>query len=204
MFIAFEGVAGSGKTTQSKLLTEHIRNNLNATTLVSHTYEGERRKAVIDFLDKTQLPLGEEAITFLFQSLFAGQFREVKGALDENEHVIADGWRHQFLAHHITQGTFNGDEEFVQKIDNHTYHSLDPDICICLQLPPEIAQKRYLKREKARGGGVLGKKDKNYFQHVSQYYREKSRQNDWYVINSTGDKTDVFAKVKNNFEEELA
>lgn len=101
MFICFEGIAGSGKTTQTKLLADYLKNIKRKDVFVSAVYEGERRKVISDFMSKSGIKVDQNAVMFLFQALHAAQYHEVNEALISGKIVIADRWRYSFFAHHL-------------------------------------------------------------------------------------------------------
>ena len=117
MFICFEGIAGSGKTTQTKLLADYLKNVKGKDVFVSAVYERERRKAISDFMNLSGIKAAQTAVMFLFQALHAAQYHEVHEALMSDKIVIADRWRYSFFAHHLQQNTFNGDAMLMNQLD---------------------------------------------------------------------------------------
>jgi len=79
--ICSEGIAGSGKTTQTKLLTNYLKNVKGKDVFISAAYEGERRKAVSDFMNTSGIKPDQNAVMFLFQALHAAQYHEVNKAI---------------------------------------------------------------------------------------------------------------------------
>lgn len=75
MFTCFEGIAGSGKTTQAMLLADYLEQVKGREVFVSAVYEGERRKAVSGFMNTTGIKSDQNATMFLFQTLHAAQYR---------------------------------------------------------------------------------------------------------------------------------
>jgi len=133
MFICLEGIAGSGKTTQTKLLADYLKNVKGKEIFISAIYEGERRKVVSDFMNALGIKLDQNAVMFLFQALHAAQYHEVKNALSINKTVIADRWRYSFFAHHVYQDTFGKNENLMFQLDLLAYRSLEP-----VSIPPKL------------------------------------------------------------------
>src|SRR3989344_5797735 len=185
MFLCFEGIAGSGKTTQANVLAEYIRSKKDADVFVSAAYEGKRRSLAAQFMNNTGIKSDTNAVMFLFQSLHAAQYAEVTKALKSGSVVIADRWRDSFFAHHIYQNTFGDDGSLIYALDKLAYRSLDPDITFLLDIQPQLAHARYIAREKRINDDGLELMDVNYFRSVTQYYKEVAHAKNWYVIDSS-------------------
>ena len=182
MFICFEGIAGSGKTTQTKLLADYLKNIKSKDIFVSAVYERGRRKAISGFMNLLGIKADQNAVMFLFQALHAIQHHEVNEALMSGKIVIADRWRYYFFSHHLQQNPFNGDTKLMNKLDLLAHRTLEPDIYFLLKVPPLIAYERYLKREHAISGGGLDLMDGKYFKSVSGYYEQLAHDKGWNVI----------------------
>lgn len=203
MFICFEGVAGSGKTTQTKLLADYLKNVKNKEVFISAVYEGDRRKAVSSFMDTSGIKLDQNAVMFLFQALHAAQYHEVNQALMAGKIVIADRWRYSFFAHHLQQNTFNGDENLLRQLDLLAHRTLEPDIYFLLDLPPSVAHERYLKREGSINDSGLELMSTEYFDSVSGYYNQFACHNGWSVVDGMPDSQTVFYKICNIIDQKL-
>lgn len=203
MFICFEGVAGSGKTTQTKLLADYLKDVKEKEVFISAAYEGERRKAVSDFMNVAGIKSDHNAVMFLFQALHAAQYREVNQALTAGKVVIADRWRHSFFAHHLQQNTFSGDENLMRQLDLLAYRALEPDIYFLLSIPPSIAYERYLEREHFINDSGLELMNSEYFNSVSNYYNQFARNNSWHVVDGTQDPQTVFREIRDIIDQKL-
>ncbi len=203
MFICFEGIAGSGKTTQTKLLADYLKSVKKKEVFISAAYESDRRKAVSDFMNTSGIKPDQNAVMFLFQALHAAQYHEVNQALTNGKVVIADRWRHSFFAHHLQQNTFSRDEIFMRQLDLLAYRTLEPDIYFLLDIPPLIAYERYLKREHSINDSGLELMSNEYFHSVSNYYNQLAHRNGWCVIDGTRDPQAVFCEIRNIINQKL-
>jgi len=203
MFICFEGIAGSGKTTQTKLLADYLKSVKKKEVFISAAYESDRRKAVSDFMSTSGIKPDQNAVMFLFQALHAAQYHEVSQALTDGKMIIADRWRHSFFAHHLQENTFRGDENLMRQLDLLAYRTLDPDIYFLLDIQPLIAYERYLEREQSINDGGLELMDREYSDSVSSYYNKLAYNNGWHVIDGTRDPQTVFREIRNIIYQEL-
>ncbi len=203
MFICFEGIAGSGKTTQATLLARYLKNKKGRDVFVSAAYEGSRRKLSAAFMNDSGIKRDQNAIMFLFQALHAAQHQEVCDALDAGCIVIADRWRYSFFAHHLYQKTFINDEELMSRLDYLAFRSLEPNIHITLNLPSELAFRRYINRERAIDDNGLELMDFQYFSSGIEYYKNIAHIHGWNVIDGTGSKIATFERIRKIIDEQL-
>lgn len=185
-FIAFEGIAGAGKSTQVKLLSDYLT-SLSKDVFISAAYEGFRRKIVSDFMNSGNIKSDDISTMFLFQSLHRLQYKEVREALNSSKFVVADRWRESFFAHHLYQNTFKNNIDLLYQLDSLTFENLEPDLCFFLDLPSEVAYERYLQREKVLDDNGLNLMDLNYFVTVSDYYKNVAKEKNWITINAVKD-----------------
>ena len=139
-FIVLEGVEGSGKSTQSLLLSERLSSEGRANLLVREpgsTNTGEKIRNLI--LQGTELnPLSE---LFLFSAARSELIQnEILPALDSNSVVICDRYIYSSIAY---QGHAKGlDLSVISEINSITTSQLDPDLVFLLDIEPELSFRR--------------------------------------------------------------
>ncbi len=203
MFICFEGIAGSGKTTQSKILFDYLKKVMGNDVFLSAVYEGAQREIIDNFMKVSGIKDDQNAVMFLFQALHAIQFHKVASALKHNKIVIADRWRYSFFAHHLQQNTFNGDIELMNKLDSLAHRELKPDICFMLKVPVSVAYKRYLERESSLYNSGLKLMDEKYFQSVSDYYDQLAKRKKWNIIDGMESYEKIAKEIKSVIDKKL-
>ncbi len=149
IFITFEGVEGSGKSTQARALAESLRARGLEVTLTREpggTALGERlREILLDLGERGMLP---EAELFLYMASRAEHVAGViEPALERGEIVIADRFGDASVAY---QG--GGRElgtDLVESLNQVATRGVKPDVTFLLDLEPGAG----LARLSHRGGG---------------------------------------------------
>jgi dTMP kinase len=141
-FIVIEGLDGSGKTTQAKLLTKKLRKNHNAicTAEPSHGKTGAFIRKSCLYGEK-RLPTEAEALLFAADRIEHIQ-NEVAPALEEGKLVICDRYVYSSLAY---QGGAGLSLDWIKTINAR---ALQPDFSIFIDVAPERVLER-LKRRKS-------------------------------------------------------
>lgn len=169
-FITFEGIDGSGKSTQIRLLDQHLRNR-GYKTLVTRNPGGTKigqdiRKILVDTSYSEIVP---EAEIMLFLADRLQHIHEViKPALLNDVVVLCDRYHDSSLAYQIggRQLDFGWLGEITDKL------ILKPDHTIWLDLPVETAQKRLLSRAAAMGeSNRLDQETLDFHQRVAVKYQ---------------------------------
>ncbi len=146
LFITFEGVEGSGKTTQTELLKKYLESRGVEVLCVREpggTAVGERIRSIL--LNSDGEGLDPWAELFLYEASRAQLVKEVlRPALDRGKTVICDRFTDSTLAY---QGYGRGlDLEGVVLINSYAAQGLVPDLTFLLSCPPETGLERALKR----------------------------------------------------------
>ena len=134
MFIVFEGIDGSGKTTQAKLLAK----KLNA----FYTYEptdGLIGKLIREIL-KGEKKCEKETLALLFAADRVQHVKLIEEKLKES-HVVCDRYLYSSIAYQTSQGV---DEDFILQINRF---AKKPDVVVLLTVDVEEGMKR-LGKEK--------------------------------------------------------
>ena len=138
-FIVIEGLDGSGKTTQAKLLAQRLPDAV-CTAEPSHGKIGT-------YIRKSVLYGGERASVLVEALLFAADRiehiqNEIQPALDKGQGVVCDRYTYSSLAY---QGSAGLDLDWIQAINQN---ALKPDFALFIDVDPEVVLAR-LKRRKS-------------------------------------------------------
>ena len=203
MFICFEGIAGSGKTTQVALLADYLKISKGKTVFVGAAYEGNSRKVVSRFINSSGIKSDKNAVMFLFQALHSAHYYTINQALKSHQIVIADRWRQSFFSYHLHQRTFGRNKKIIDDLDFLAYRKLEPDVYFLIDLPAELAYRRYLDREKMINDHALELGNLKSFNSISKYYRRLAHNQNWYIIDGTQNKKAVFNNIKTTIDKIL-
>jgi dTMP kinase len=137
LFITFEGGEGCGKSTQSRLLLEKLRQQ-NIPAVLTHEPGGTALGNEIRRVLKREqgIPISPQAELFLFVASRAQLVAElILPALKEGKVVICDRFAHSTL---VYQGYGRGlDLPTLEMINNMATENLKPDLAILLNISPE-------------------------------------------------------------------
>ncbi len=140
-FVVVEGLDGSGKTTQARILAAKLR--------VSHhsIYTAEPSRGEIGKFIRTGLlykemrpPTSIEALLFAADRIDHIQ-KEVQPALNSGHVIISDRYLYSSLAY---QGSTGLDLEWIRAVN---VHALKPDLALFIDVDPEAVQTRLKQRK---------------------------------------------------------
>ena len=140
-FIVIEGLDGSGKTTQARILAARLRRSHNAlyTQEPSHGKIGTFIRERILYGEK-RFPITVEALLFAADRIEHVQ-NEVLPALAEGRLVVSDRYIYSSLAY---QGSAGLSLEWIETVNQH---ALKPDLALFIDVYPEAVQARLKSRK---------------------------------------------------------
>jgi len=202
MFITFEGIEGSGKTTQIKLLVAVLQAkgyDCVATREPGATRIGEKIRAILlDSNHTAMLPITE---LLLYEADRAQHVREViEPALAANKIVVSDRF---FDATTVYQGYARRyDLKVIEQVHRMVVGRLKPDLTILLDLPVELGLKRAWQRIKGQVDGAA----EDRFEKEALAFHDKVRKGyltlaalepeRFRVIDASGDPENVHVQIR--------
>ncbi|XRO75293.1 dTMP kinase [Methanocaldococcus sp. 28A] len=164
MFIVFEGIDGSGKTTQSKILA----GKLNA----FWTYEPSNSEVgrFIREILSGKIKVDNKSLALLFAADRVEHTKLIKEELKRRD-VVCDRYLYSSIAYQSVAGV---DENFIKSINRY---ALKPDIVFLLVVDIEIALKRVKTKD------IFEKKE--FLENVQKKYLELAEENNFIVIDTT-------------------
>jgi dTMP kinase len=177
-FITFEGLDGSGKSTQLERAAEHLA-SLGVPHLVTHepggTELGERLRAA--FLDpKRETMDGLVEALVVFASRRQHLLEVIEPALASGRHVLCDRFTDSTRAY---QGAGRGlPAETIRALDGLATGEREPDLTLLFDLPAELARSRGQGDDRLEAGKVdrLDQEELGFYERVRHGYLEVARQ----------------------------
>ena len=154
--IAIEGIEGSGKTTQSRLLTENLLAAGHKVIQVKEPGSTPLGNHLQGFL-KGKLPLCLESEIMLFSAARAQLVQSViKPALEQGVTVVSDRWVSSTIAY---QGAARrGDMELIRMLNRKACQGVVAGLSVLLDLEPAAGLAR-IGKEQLELGGTAGRAD---------------------------------------------
>ena len=165
MFIAFEGIDGSGKTTQAKLLSDRLSQSNIAHILTKEPGSTGHGKILAEALLKDGLDPMAELLIYCADR--AQHYKEIiKPALAEGMWVVSDRSFYSTIAYN-GYGTGIG-LDLIEHI-NQAIAVPQPDLVIWLDVPVVIARENMANRGE---GDRMDRRSSAFFNRVRRGYRE--------------------------------
>ncbi|MBW2450388.1 MAG: dTMP kinase [Deltaproteobacteria bacterium] len=146
MFISFEGIEGSGKTTHAKHTVRFLNDKGHDCVITREpggTRIGEKIRAILlDPLSRDMDPLAE---LLLYTADRAQHIKEyILPLLSDGKMVLCDRYYDATMAY---QGFARGlDVDLIDTMHKLLFENLKPDLTLLLDLPPEIGLERAWKQ----------------------------------------------------------
>ncbi|HKZ45866.1 MAG TPA: dTMP kinase [Thermodesulfobacteriota bacterium] len=152
LFITFEGVEGSGKTTQMEMLKEHLEwkgFQVVSTREPGGTELGEKiRSMLLNIEGRTIAPWSELLLYAVCRAQMVNEI--IKPALLDKKIVLCDRFADSTM---VYQGYARGlDLEAVTNLNKWVTEGILPTVTFIIDCPPEIGLKRALARIDTRAG----------------------------------------------------
>ena len=192
-FITFEGIDGSGKTTQINLLEEKLSQQGISTLILREpggTKLSEKIREIL--LDRENINLSSLAESLLFVASRTQLIAEkIKPSLERNQFVICDRYSDSTVAY---QGYGRGlNVEYLEELNKFATDSIQPDITIILDVDPEKAAIRMASDvpDRLESTGI------NFFLRVREGYYEIVRRypQRCVIIDGSQSESEVFELV---------
>ncbi|MCD6232960.1 dTMP kinase [bacterium] len=185
-FIVFEGIDGSGKATQTKLLVERLKQKGYKVSMIDFPQYGSKSVGLVEEYLKGKYGSSEDvgpyrASLFYACDRYDGSFK-IREWLKQGRVVVADRYIGSNIAH---QGgkikSKQGRKKFLKWLYNLEYKIFaipKPDITLILKTSPSLAKKmatRITDKRKIRKRNYLGKKRRDIHEkslrHLSNAFR---------------------------------
>jgi dTMP kinase len=170
IFITFEGIDGSGKSTQMRLLAEALRQQgleVLTTREPGGTPLGQRLRAALLDVDEHVDPLAE---LLVFAADRAQHVRTVlRPAIDQGQVVFSDRYADATVAY---QGAGRGfDKKLIDEIVTLATDGLTPDLTLLFDLPvAECVARTRRRHENKNTGDRLDSEDIEFHSRVRDAY----------------------------------
>lgn len=184
MLIVIEGIDGSGKETQIRLLKEALKGSVAVLKYPTRHYQ-----MLNDYLEK-KASVEPKALFLLFLADIAEDQKNVEKALSENDYVILDRYVFSTISYEVNSVDHERGKSIVGSVEY-----LVPDKVILLDIDPETSQGRK-KKQKAldryeEDAAYLGKVRANFRKLAEERFLTPN----WHMVDARKGIADVHADI---------
>ncbi len=191
-FIVFEGIDGSGKTTQIELLINDLKSQGKQVEMIHYPdYDNGIGKLIHDFLYK-KYNFSPETQFLLYFADFIKDSKKIKQWLDQGKVVIADRYFTTTIAYQCLKGV---SLDKALKVAEE-FNLLKPDIVIYVDIPADVAMERKFKE---KGHLDRHEGDKDFLTNLRDVYKKLVDNRvftKWVIIDGEKSIEEVFKQVK--------
>ncbi|HZP28875.1 MAG TPA: dTMP kinase [Acidimicrobiia bacterium] len=193
-FVVLEGGDGSGKSTQAALLVAHLRergDEVVATFEPGATPTGAAIRSIL-LGGVTRVDAATEAL--LMAADRAQHVAEVVApALASGAWVVSDRHVPSSLAY---QGVARGlGVDVVDGVNRLAVDGVEPDLVVLLDVDDELATARRSSAEREPGDDRMEREEAAFHSAVRAAYRELAGPRGWVVVDGSGSREEVAARV---------
>jgi dTMP kinase len=196
-FITFEGIDGSGKSTQARLLLDHMNNSGVETILVREPGGTNISESIREILlHSSSSQMGDRTESLLMTASRAQLTQEVIiPNIDQGKFVIADRYSDSTLAYQ--GGGRNLDIEWLIELNNYATFTLLPDITFFVDIRPEEALRRQdSDKDRIEGEGIeFQTRVRKTYQILAERFNDR-----YVIIDGYAEKGDIHQKVLNEMK----
>ena len=183
LFIVFEGLDGSGKSTQQQLLNAKLKSDKISTISFREPGSTMIGNQIVEILQSDQKlsPLSELLLFYVSRSAIIEE--KIKPALDNHDVVICDRYFYSSIAY---QGYGRGiDINFINQINDQVVKNIIPDLIFYMDINWEEKKNRKGINVKDR----FEKEDRNFHNKVRSGYQSlaKTDLDKWKIIDAEED-----------------
>jgi len=196
-FITFEGIDGCGKSTQARLLLDHMNNSGVETILVREPGGTNISEAIREILlHSSSSQMGDRTESLLMTASRAQLTQEVIiPNIDQGKFVIADRYSDSTLAYQ--GGGRNLDIEWLIELNNYATFTLLPDITFFVDIRPEEALRRKNSdKDRIESEGIeLQTRVRKTYQILAERFNDR-----YVIIDGYAEKGEIHQKVLNEMK----
>jgi len=197
LFITFEGTEGSGKSTQIRILVEHLR--ADGFTVIENQEPGgtpigrEIRRILLDPMHQEMAAITELLLMFASRAQAASEV--IRPALERGEIVVSDRFTDSSLAYQGEAREIGFDT--VLALHRLALGDLRPDLTLCLSIDVAEGLKRAFQR--SAPSDRLDRQSLAFHERVAYGYRKiaELEPERFRFIDANGDPEAVAARVWN-------
>jgi len=201
LFIAFEGIDGSGKTTQIKKFVHYLfdKSKHNHIVFTRNPYKNINIRAILREDDDAFSQADKLADLFISDRKKHSE-EVVKPSIEKGHHVVTDRFKLSTISYQGAQGI-----NPKNLIDRHE-GIIIPDATFVIDVPAKIAGER-MKSDKAERKEHKFEKDLDFLESVRQNLLKSPEllpNEKIFIIDGTKPINEIFGEVKNIFEREFS